>query len=185
MRGFVVLLVIALTACGKSEAPTPAPKSAPETAPAAAMPPEPKDFPTPDACTLLDVDSVAAVTGWKATKAVPVSTGAVYLSYCHFVDGKKTAHAVKVEVAVGSAYPENADEYAHAVGDMMGRLKAPATPVTNLGVPAIEMDGGPDAQSMQTRLPQHVELTVTSASMDVTRTLFPQALVRMRAKLPE
>ena len=183
MRRFAVLLVGLLVACGKSETPADAPGNA--TAAAAEMPPEPKAFPTPDACALLSVESVAAITGWKSPQVEPVSTGADYLSACTIVDGAQTARFVKIAVALGSAAPKDSADYARTVGDRSGTLRKPATPITTLAVPVIEMDAGPDAQMMQARLAQNVELTITTQSMDLTRSLFPPALVKLRSKLPE
>lgn len=182
MRRYAVLLVVLLAACGKSEAPADAPKK--ETA-AAQMPPEPKAFPKPDACSLLSVESVASITGWKAPKVIPVDAGADYLSSCTFVDAAQPTRFVKVAVSLGSAIPKSSEEYAKTVGDRSGTLRKPATPINTLAVPVIEMDGGPDFQAMQARLEQFVELTVTTQSMDLTRSLFPPALVALRAKLPD
>jgi hypothetical protein len=182
MRRLAVLLVGLLAACGKSEQPADAPKNA--TSAVAEMPPEPKGFPTPDACALLSVESVAAITGWKAPKVEPVDTHVSYLSACTFVDGAQKARFVKIAVALGSAAPKDSAEYAKTVGDRSGTLRKPATPITTLAVPVIEMDAGPDAQMMQARLPQNVELTITTQSMDLTRSLFPPALVKLRSKLP-
>ena len=182
MRRYAVLLVVLLAACGKSEAPADAAKKG--TA-AAQMPPEPKAFPKPDACSLLSVETVASITGWKAPTPKPVDAGADYISSCMYVDAAQPTRFVKITVSLGSAIPKNSEDYAKTVGDRSGTLLKPATPINTLVVPVIEMDGGPDFQAMQARLEQFVELTVFTQSMDLTRSLFPPALVALRAKLPD
>lgn len=137
----------------------------------------------PDACSLLDVDNVANVSGWKGLKAVKVDTGAEYLSACSLVDGTDPARFVKIAVAIGSDEPKDSVEYAQIVGDRSGTLQRPAKAVTNLGVPVIEMDGGPGAQAMQTRMKPVTELTITTPTMQLTRTLFPAALIELRKQL--
>jgi hypothetical protein len=176
-------LAMLLAACDKSPPPVSAP------------PPEPlKDAPAPDkpatalvmpdACKMLDAAEVASAAGWKSAKAEKVDTGAVYLAACRYVDASDPKHVVTLNIAYGALIPDDSANYAQTVGDMEGALKQPATPVTTYGVPAIEMDRGPGAQSIQTRFQPTTELTVTTPSMQTTRVLFPRALINLR-KLPE
>jgi hypothetical protein len=115
---------------------------------------------------------------------VKVNTGAEYLSACDYVDAADKSRVVKVAIAFGALIPDDSANYAEIVGDREGTLKQPATPVTTFGIPTIEMDGGPGAQSMQTRFEPTTELTVTTPTQQITRVLFPRALINLRA-LPE
>jgi len=138
----------------------------------------------PDACALLDAKEVAIATGWKAAKAVVVNTGAEYLAACNYVDAADAKNAVKVNVAFGALIPDDSANYASVVGTRNGTLKQPAVPVTSFADPTIEMDAGTGAQSMQTRFEPTTELTVTTPTMQITRVLFPRALVKLK-KTPE
>ena len=141
------------------------------------------------ACGKSEAPADAAKKGTAAAEmppeATPVDAGVDYISSCTFTDEAQPTRFVKVVVSLGSAIPKSSEEYANTVGDRSGTLRKPATPITTLAVPVIEMDGGPDFQAMQARLEQFVELTVTTQSMDLTRSLFPPALVALRAKLPD
>ncbi len=165
------------------------------TPPAATTPPEPsKDAPAPerkttnlvmpDACALLDAADVANAAGWKSASVQKVETHVEYLSACNYLDAADPRRMVRVNIAFGALIPDDSANYAAIVGDREGTLKQPAKPVGNLGVPAIEMDGGPGAQSMQTRFQPTTELTVTTPAMQTTRLLFPRALINLK-KLPE
>lgn len=172
--------------CGKP-APAPAAPAAKTDAGGAAAPVATEATSAlvmPDACALLDAAEVATAAGWRAAKTVKVNTGAEYLAACDYVDAADPTRVVKVGIAFGALIPDDSANYAAIVGDREGTLKRPATPVTNLGVPAIEMDGGPGAQSMQTRFEPTTELTVTTPTQQMTRALFPRALIKLR-QLPE
>jgi hypothetical protein len=183
----IVTLVIAAcfaAGCGKSEAPPAAAKAeAPKEAAAPAAAEKPR-LVMPDACALLDAGEVAKAAGWSSANAVKANTNAVYLARCDFVDAADKTRVVKVEIAYGALIPDDSANYAEIVGDLEGRLKKPATPVTTFGIPVIEMDGGTGVQSMQTRFEPTTELTVTTPTMQTTRVLFPRALITLR-KLPE
>jgi hypothetical protein len=187
-RPIVVLLGAGslFAGCGKSEPPAPpaAQATAAPEAPAAQTPATTSALVMPDACALLDAAEVATAAGWKAAKAVKVDTGAEYLAACDYVDPADPKRVVKVGIAFGALIPDDSAHYAAIVGDREGTLQRPATPVTNLGVPAIEMDGGPGAQSLQTRFEPTTELTVTAPTLQMTRALFPRALIKLR-ELPE
>jgi hypothetical protein len=172
-------------ACGKPAA-TPSADAAEPAAPpsAAAAAGKTTGLVMPDACALLDAAEVATSAGWKSANAVKVNTGAEYLAACNFVDAADKSHVVKVAIAFGALIPDDSANYAQSVGDREGTLKQPATPVTTFGIPVIEMDGGPGAQSMQTRFEPTTELTVTTPTLQITRALFPRALIKLRA-LPE
>jgi hypothetical protein len=180
-----VLLATCLAAgCGKSEAPPAAAKAeTPKEATAPAAAPL-TTLVMPDACALLDAGEVATAAGWKSAQAVKVNTTAEYLAACDFIDGADKSRVVKVAIAFGALIPDDSANYAEIVGDREGTLKKPVTPVTTFGVPTIEMDGGPGAQSMQTRFEPTTELTVTTPTLQLTRVLFPRALIELR-KLPE
>jgi hypothetical protein len=185
----IVLATCLAAGCGKSAAPPAADaktQTSKEQAPkAAAAPAEVKSkLVMPDACALLDAAEVATAAGWKSANAVKVNTGAEYLAGCDFIDAADKSHVIKVAIAFGALIPDDSANYAQVVGDREGTLKQPATPVTTFGVPTIEMDGGPGAQSMQTRFEPTTELTVTTPTLQITRVLFPRALIKLRA-LPE
>lgn len=170
----VVIAFAALAACAKEDAQ-------PETA-NQDQPPEEEtqpNFKLPDACKLLDVAAVANVSGWKDLKVVPVKTDAEYLSACNIV-GADPKHFVKINVAMGGDEYEESKEFATNMGDRSGTLRSPAKPIMNLGAPVIEMDGGPEMQAMQSRTKPFTEMTITTPSMQLTRTLFPQALIKLR-----
>jgi hypothetical protein len=172
--------------CGKSEPPAAAPAQqadAPAT-PAPSPPSATSALVMPDACALLDAREVATAVGWKSAKPVQVNTGAEYLSACDFVDAADPKRVVQVRIAFGALVPDDSASYAAIVGDREGTLKRPATPVTNFDVPVIEMDGGAGAQSMQTRFEPTTELTITAPTLQMTRVLFPRALIKLR-QLPE
>lgn len=163
-----------LAACGKEE-----PKvEAAQTEQPAQTEPDP-GFHLPDACALLDVDAVANVSGWKDLKRVKVDTGANYLSACNII-GADPKHFVKIAIAMGGDEFKDSKEFAEAMGDRSGTLVSPAKAITNLGAPVIEMDGGPEMQAMQSRTKPYTEMTITTPSMQLTRTLFPQALIKLR-----
>jgi hypothetical protein len=164
----------ALTACSKEDAK---PEAANTETPAKAK--EDPGFHLPDACALLEVDAVANVTGWKDLKRVPVDTGASYLSACNII-GTDPKHFVKINIAMGGDEFKDSKEFAEIYGDRSGTLVRPAKAVTNLGAPVIEMDGGPEMQAMQSRTKPYTEMTITTPSMQLTRTLFPQALIKLR-----
>lgn len=170
----VVIAFAALAACGKedSQAEAANPEQPPEEEAQAT-------FKLPDACKLLDVAAVANVSGWKDLKVVPVKTDAEYLSACNIV-GADPKHFVKINVAMGGDEYEESQEFATNMGDRSGTLRSPARPVMNLGAPVIEMDGGPEMQAMQSRTKPFTEMTITTPSMQLTRTLFPQALIKLR-----
>ncbi len=179
---FAIIAVTLLAACGKEAAPPVAAKAAePVADEPAADEPAPK-LHVPDACSILEVDDVASVSGWKDLKLVPVSVDPAYLSACDIV-GSDPKHFVKIAIAVGGDEYADSLSYAQIVGDRSGTLRSPAKPITNLGVPAVEMDGGPDMQTMQSRTKPYTELTITTPSMQLTRTLFPQALIALRREL--
>lgn len=174
---FASLAFIAFTtlvACGKEDAK---PEAAKTEQPAEEKP-DP-GFHLPDACALLDVAAVANVSGWKDLKVVKVDTGAEYLSACNII-GADPKHFVKISVAIGGDEFKDSKEFAEIYGDRSGTLVRPAKAVTNLGAPVIEMDGGPEMQAMQSRTKPYTEMTITTPSMQLTRTLFPQALIKLR-----
>lgn len=182
-----VSALIASNGCGKKDTPpAPATEAAKVDAPQDTTPAAKKttDLVMPDACSFLDAAEVAAATGWKSAKVVKVDTGAEYLSACDYVDVADPKRVVKVGIAFGALIPDDSANYAEIVGDREGTLKKPATPVTTFGVPTIEMDAGPGAQSMQTRFEPTTELTVTTPTQQITRALFPRVLIKLRA-LPE
>jgi hypothetical protein len=184
MLGSGLALVVG---CDKSERPAVAARAEPADAPAtpASSPTSPTSaLVMPDACALLDAREVATAVGWKSAKTVQVHTGAEYLAACDFVDAADPTRVVKVNVAFGALVPEDSVSYAALVGDREGTLEKPATPVTHFDVPVIEMDGGPGAHSMQTRFEPTTELTVTTPTLQMTRVLFPRALIKLR-QLPE
>jgi len=175
------LALLLLTACSRDEkSPEAAKASEPATE---AEPPEAK-LVMPDPCSLLDAAAVANAAGWKAATPTPVQTTAVYIAACDFTDAADAKHVVKLVLTYGALIPDDSAQYAAMVGNKGGMLKQPATPVTTLGEAVIEMDGGPGAQSMQTRIDPTAELTVTADTMQVTRVLFPQALINLRKILP-
>jgi len=182
LTGYVSTL---LAACGNSPSP-PAADAAkvepPKEAPAPAK--KTTNLVMPDACGFLDAAEVATAAGWKSAKAMKVDTGAEYLSACNYVDSADPQRVVKVNIAFGALIPDDSANYAEIVGDREGQLKQPAKPVTTFGIPVIEMDGGPGAQSMQTRFEPTTELTVTTPTLQTTRVLFPRVLIKLRA-LPE
>lgn len=174
-----LLSLTVLTACDEEDAPAETAKAeAPVVAPPDADAAPPK-LHVPDACQILDVGKVADVSGWKDLKKVPVATDPAYLSACDII-GADPKHFVKIAIAIGGDEHQDSLEYASIVGDRSGTLKSPAKPITNLGVPVIEMDGGPDMQAMQSRTKPYTEMTITTPSMQLTRTLFPQALIALR-----
>jgi len=183
-------VTLLLATCGQSEAPAtppPAPVAASAEAPKSPLAPVPNattKLVMPDACSLLDAAEVASAAGWKAAKAVTVNTGAEYLAACNYVDAADPKRAVKVNIAFGALIPDDSANYASVVGTREGTLKQPATPVTSFPDPTIEMDAGPGAQSMQTRFEPTTELTVTTPTLQITRALFPRALIKLK-KLPE
>jgi hypothetical protein len=178
----LLLIVFAsLAACGQDSAPAETAKTEPPAVQAVADEPAPK-LHVPDACQILEVGNVANVSGWKDLKKVPVAVDPAYLSACDIV-GSDPQHFVKIAIAVGGDEHKDSAEYASIVGDRSGTLRSPAKPITNLGVPAIEMDGGPEMQAMQARTRPYTELTITTPSMQLTRALFPQALISLRKQL--
>lgn len=180
-----ILIATCLAAgCGKSEAPPVPAKVEPPKEAAAPAAKSHTSLVMPDACALLDAGEVATAAGWKSANAVKVNTGAEYLATCDYVDAANPSRLVKVAIAFGALIPDDSANYAEIVGDREGTLKQPATPVTTFGIPTIEMDGGPGAQSMQTRFEPTTELTVTTPTQQITRVLFPRALIKLRA-LPE
>ena len=168
------IALTSLTACSKEEAK---PEAAKTEQPAEEKP-DP-GFNVPDACALLEVAAVANVSGWKDLKLVPVDTGAEYLSACNII-GADPKHFVKIAIAIGGDEFKDSKEFAEAYGDRSGTLVRPARAVTNLGAAVIEMDGGPEMQAMQSRTKPYTEMTITTPSMQLTRTLFPQALIKLR-----
>jgi hypothetical protein len=177
---FATLALIAftaLTSCSQEEAK-------PEAA-QAEQPEQPEEekagpgFHVPDACALLDVAAVTNVSGWKDLKVVKVDTGAEYLSGCNII-GVDPKHFVKISIAIGGDEFKDSKEFAEAYGDRSGTLVRPARAITNLGAPVIEMDGGPEMQAMQSRTKPYTEMTIITPSMQLTRTLFPQALIKLR-----
>jgi hypothetical protein len=170
---FALIAITLLAACGKEEASPAAAKADGPAAEEAA----PK-LHVPNACSILEVGNVANVSGWKDLKLVPVDVDPAYLSACDIV-GSDPGHFVKIAIAIGGDEYADSLSYAQTVGDRSGTLRTPAKPITNLGVPVIEMDGGPDRQAMQSRTKPYTELTITTPSMQLTRTLFPQALIAL------
>jgi hypothetical protein len=173
-----LLSLTMLTACEEEDEPA---KTASAEAPAASAPETETAAPklhVPDACRILEVEQVAKVSGWKDLKKVLVATDPAYLSACDIV-GTDQKHFVKIRIAVGGDEHKDSLEYASIVGDRSGTLRSPAKPITTFGVPVIEMDGGPDMQAMQSRTKPYTELTITTPSMQLTRTLFPQALIAL------
>lgn len=173
-----------IAGCSKNESPASPPPEPLKDAPAPAPEKKTTNLVMPDACTMLDAAEVAAAAGWKSAKPEKVDMHAEYLSACSYTDAADPKQVVKVNIAFGALIPDDSANYASIVGDRSGTLKQPATPVTTFGVPVIEMDGGPGAQSMQTRFQPTTELTVTTPTMQTTRILFPRALINLR-KLPE
>jgi hypothetical protein len=180
----VLLVFAALAACGQDDAPAETASAAKTEKPAGEEAGD-KAAPrlhVPDACSLLAVRNVASISGWKGLKMVPVDTQAEYLSACNII-GADPKQFVKIAVAVGGDEFKDSQEFAQIMGDRSGTLLSPAKPVTNLGVPVIEMDGGPEMQAMQARTTPYTELTITTPSMQLTRALFPQALIALRKQL--
>jgi hypothetical protein len=175
---FVLLL---LAACAREDKP---PEVAKAAAPAPAAAPTETELVMPDPCSLLDAAVVAKAAGWKSATPKAVQTTAIYIAACDFTDAADAKHVVKLVLTYGALIPDDSAHYAELVGDKGGLLKKPATPVNNLGEAVIEMDGGPGAQSMQTRIDPTAELTVTADTMPITRVLFPQALINLRKILP-
>jgi hypothetical protein len=175
---FALLL---LTACTQDDKP---PAAAKPAAPAAEAEAPATKLVRPDPCSVLDAAVVAKVAGWKSATPAPVQTSAVYIAACDYTDAADAKHVVKLVLTYGALIPDDSAQYAEMVGNKGGTLVKPATPVTNLGEAVIEMDGGPGAQSMQTRIDPTAELTVTADTMQVTRVLFPQALINLRKILP-
>jgi hypothetical protein len=168
-RTVVVLsCVLAVVACSSKE-------SADTSASTAAQQPAAS---VPDACKLLTLEEMKQATGWANPVMSDVTVDRSYQSSCNFADGTSPMHYVSVSVIVGGMTHDSSAAYAQSVGYSGGVLSEPARAVHGFNLPAIETRMG-SMHSMRASTPQAVELTISSASPEITRALFTMAVRRI------
>jgi hypothetical protein len=167
------LVSLAVACGGGAESPK-------TTTTSAATQPETKAAPKIEACSLLTVEEIEAVVGWKSAKAEPSLYGGT--AVCNFSGPQGLSQIVSLLVAPGMPKVANSAEMAEWRKEQTegyGDVKFVIEPVEGLGVPAIRNEiEGAGLVTIEAAV-KGVLLDVSTSSLDQAKALTAKAIARV------
>ncbi len=176
IAGLVTLLMLSAAGCGGGDTSREAAAGAATAKVDAGRPSA-----TVDACSLLTMEEIAAVTGAKVADIKPDTHGTV--GTCNYEVPTGLIPVVSVVLApnmpdVGTS-AEMASWRSKQAGTSFGDIKITITPIEGLGVPAIRNEVEGTGLVTVEAAAKGMLLSVTTSSLEMSKALMPKALARL------